>query len=263
MITRHGVLRMAIWALVGASTMWGCRTHESNEVEVEIRSVGLDQNSHSPVVVLQDKARRVALPIWIGPGEAQAIALQLEGINPPRPMTHDLMKTTLEQAGVEFQRVLIADLKESTYYARIFLRSGRKDLEVDSRPSDAIALAVRFHKPIFVSRALLQEDVVIDLRQQAMADGAFTFGGITVQGMSEELANYFDVPAGQGVLIADVTQTAQAAVRRGDVILEVDGVAVADLSELKTKLDTLHAGSHADLSVRRGAEKLHVDLLVE
>lgn len=247
---------------VAALALWSCRSRDSDEVEVEVRSIGLDHAARAPVVVLQDKAKHVALPIWIGPTEAQAIAMQLEGINPPRPMTHDLMKTLLDQTGVEFQRVLIGELKDSTYYARIFLRSGGKDLELDSRPSDAIALAVRFHKPIFVARTLLRHDVAVDLRQ-TMADDSLTFAGITVQDLTDELAEYFEIAPRHGVLVADVARDAHAAVKRGDIILEVDGDGIADLAALQTKLDGLPRGAHSDLSVQRHGAQIHVDVVVE
>ena len=172
-----------------------CRAQENSEVQVEIRTVGVDESSNTPVVVLQDHDGRVALPIWIGPSQAQSIAMQLEGVSPPRPMTHDLIKEILDSAGIEFKKVLIRDLKGSTYYALIFLRSGGRDLQVDSRPSDAIALAVRFHRPIFVSRSLLAENGSIDLQQRPPARTA-KFFGITVQNLTAELASYFDVPAG-------------------------------------------------------------------
>ncbi|HUI27846.1 MAG TPA: bifunctional nuclease domain-containing protein [Candidatus Kryptonia bacterium] len=265
MVTSHCLHRSAqrcVLALL-VVTLFGCRGRESAEVEVEIRSVGVDRDAGAPVLVLQDKAKRVALPIWIGPAEAQAIAMQLEGINPPRPMTHDLMKTALDQAGVEFERVVIGDLKDSTYYARIFLRSGRKDLELDSRPSDAIALAVRFHKPIFVARALLRQDVAIDLRQPGAVDGAFTFAGITVQELTDELAGYFELPPGNGVLVADVARNARAGVQRGDVILEMDGDKIANLTTLQKKIAGLPAGTHVDLAVKRGSAQIHVDLTIE
>jgi bifunctional DNase/RNase len=91
-----------------------------------------------PVVLLQDRNGRKSIPIWIGMAEAQAIALQLQGKASPRPLTHDLLKTILEEVGVELDRVLVTDLKEGTYYARIHLINGRKIMEVDSRPSDAM-----------------------------------------------------------------------------------------------------------------------------
>src|SRR5438876_3919235 len=112
--------------LLGAVTFSACRAREKPEVEVEVRSVGLDSQSNAPVVVLQDHDRKVALPIWIGPMEAQSIAMQMQGINPPRPMTHDLIKTMLDRVGVEFKKVVIQELKDSTYYAQIHLRAGHE-----------------------------------------------------------------------------------------------------------------------------------------
>ena len=165
--------RVWVWVwlpvLIAAATFSACHSKEKTEIEVEVRSVGFDNASHAPVVVLQDHDRKVALPIWIGPAEAQSIAMQMEGVNPPRPLTHDLIKSILDQSGVEFERAVIQDLKESTYYARICLRAGGHDLEIDSRPSDAIALAIRFHKPIFVATGLLHGDSSIDLQHTEAA----------------------------------------------------------------------------------------------
>jgi len=241
----------------------GCRSADTSDVEVEVRSIGVDQVSRAPVILLQDKAKRVALPIWIGPSEAQAIAMQLEGITPPRPLTHDLMKSALEQAGVAFDKVVIENLRDSTYYARIFLHGNGKKVELDSRPSDAIALAVRFHKPIFVSRALLRQDTAIDLRQEAINAGALTLSGVTMQDLTDELAAYFNLPAGSGVLVSNVAGDARIALRRGDVIVEIDGKAIRDLAALQTKLDSLRPGARADLSVQRGGEVVHVDFIGE
>jgi hypothetical protein len=249
---------LVLIALAAGALASGCAAPENAEVEVEIRNVGLDHRSQSPVVLLQDKAHRVALPIWIGPSEAQSIAMQLEGVNPPRPLTHDLMKLALEQSGVEFERVLITELKESTYYARIFLRSGRKDIELDSRPSDAIALAVRFHKPIFVARGLLQSETTIDLREASRSEGTFTFAGVTVQDLSDELAAYFGVTPGEGVLVSDVTPDATVALQRGDVIVAINGTTVASVHSVQTTLGALEAGAGADLSVQRGGERLQI-----
>ncbi|HVN85096.1 MAG TPA: bifunctional nuclease domain-containing protein [Candidatus Binatia bacterium] len=263
MVSRSRIVRQCGLVLIGAVALGGCRAKDNPEVEVEIRSVGVDQASRLPVLVLQDKAKHVALPIWIGPGEAQAIATQLEGVAPPRPMTHDLIKVMLDEAGVEFQRVLIGDLKDSTYYAHIFLRSGRKDIEIDSRPSDAIALAVRFRKPIFIARSLLERDGAIDLRKQAKAAGGFTFAGITVQELTDDLASYFDVPPGHGVLVSDVARDVSAAVKRGDVIVELNGEPIADVASLQAKIEQLGTGAHADLAVRRGRDDVRIDLSIE
>jgi bifunctional DNase/RNase len=244
--------------LLSAATVIGCRAGEKPEVEVEVRSVGFDSQSNTPVVVLQDHDRKVALPIWIGPMEAQSIAMQMQGINPPRPMTHDLIKTMLERAGVEFKKVVIQDLKDSTYYAQIYLRAGHEDLQIDSRPSDAIALAVRFHSPIFVARALLKGDSTIDLRREAMAATTVTLSGITVQNLTDELAEYFSLPKGTGVLVADIEGDAPEGLKRGDVILEIDGERVSGVGDFETKMHAMRSGSAAQLSVQRGSKRIPV-----
>jgi bifunctional DNase/RNase len=248
------------WALVflGALALAACRTPEKSEIEMEVRSVGLDEASNSPVVILQDHDRKVALSIWIGPAEAQAIAMQMQGINPPRPMTHDLVKEILDGAGIDFRKVLIQDLKDSTYYARIFLHAGRHDLQVDSRPSDAIALAVRFHRPIFVASALLKGDNAINLQRQLETTSTMRFSGITAQNLTDELAEYFSVPPGSGVLVADVASDAPKGLQRGDVILQIDGAAVTGIGDLAARLQALK-GTPAHLSVQRGSKRIAVD----
>ena len=255
--------RLRIWTLVAVSTAAcaSCRSTDKTEVEVEVRSVGFDNATHAPVVLLQDHDRKVALPIWIGPTEAQAIAMQMQGVNPPRPMTHDLIKTILDQTGVEFQKVVIQALKDSTYYASICLHTSRQDLQIDSRPSDAIALAVRFHRPIFVATALLKGDTTIDLQHAAPGAGTVTLSGVTVQDLTDELAEYFRVPRGTGVLVAAVERSAPPGLERGDVILEVDGAAVSGVRDFASKMHALTRGSAAQLSVQRGAARVPVAFL--
>jgi bifunctional DNase/RNase len=251
--------RFQLWALCvfGTVALAACRTQDKSEIEVEVRSVGFDNASNAPVVVLQDHDRKVALPIWIGPAEAQAIAMQMQGISPPRPMTHDLIKEILDGTGVEFRKVLIKDLKDSTYYARIFLHAGRQDLQVDSRPSDAIALAVRFHRPIFVASALLKGDAAIDLQHQLPTASMIKLSGVTVQNLTDELAEYFSVPPGRGVVVADVASDAPRGLQRGDVILEIDGTAVTGVGDLATRMQALK-GAPAHLSVQRGSKRIPV-----
>ncbi len=260
MIRLWTTLRVCLWAVVlaSAASLCSCRAKENAEVEVEVRSVGFDNASQAPVVILQDHDRKLALPIWIGPAEAQAIAMQMQGISPPRPMTHDLIKTMLDQAGVGVQKVVIRELKESTYFARIYLHTGRQDLEVDSRPSDAIALAVRFHSPIFVATALMKGATAIDLQHAAPGASAAKLAGVTVQNLTDDLAEYFSLPPGSGVLVADVDAAAPAGLRRGDVILEVDGAAVTGVGDLQTKLGAMKSGQAVRLSVQRGGERVDV-----
>ncbi len=239
--------------LLAALAACGSRP-KKNEVEVEVLRVAVDETSRAPVVVLQDKAHNVALPIWVGLAEAQAIAMQLEGVQSPRPLTHDLMKNVLDRVGVEFKRVLIHDLQGGTYLARIELRSNGDDVAIDSRPSDGIALAVRFNKPIFVAAALLQQDQVIDLRA-SHGEGTVTLRGITVQVLTQDLADYFDLPAGRGVLVAEVTNRSSA-LHRGDVILEIDGSPVRGLADFRSKMEGV--GARVDLEVQRGSDRVQV-----
>jgi len=245
--------RLPRWLLLlGVGLAAGCSRSASSDVEVEVSRVALDPASRSPVVLLEDKAHTVALPIWIGPAEAQSIATRLEGLDPPRPLTHDLMKTVMDRVGVALQRVVIRELRDNTYYASIVLLWDGEEVEIDSRPSDAIALAVRFGQPILVNRALLEGQAAVDLR--GVSATPLHIGGVTVQGLSSELADYFDLPARQGVVVSDVE--AGTPLRRGDVILEVDGSPIHDPAELRAKL---RAGSgRADLSVQRDGSRIHV-----
>src|SRR4030042_50828 len=123
----------------------------SEEVIVSMRILGLifDPNLNTTVVVLLDPEQERVLPIWIGPMEGNAIAIGMEKVDTPRPMTHDLIKNFLEQFQVEVNKVVVTDLKDDTFYASIFLNVDGKQLALDARPSDAIALAVRVEAPIY------------------------------------------------------------------------------------------------------------------
>ena len=117
---------------------------------MEIRGLMLDPASKTPIVLLHDTTDNRFLPIWIGVFEANAIALRIEGVEPPRPMTHDLLFTILGTLGGEVRKITISDLKENTFYAVISLQGPNGSHSIDSRPSDAIALALRANAPIFV-----------------------------------------------------------------------------------------------------------------
>lgn len=124
-------------------------------VEMVVESVRVHMLSSQHVVILKELDRDRFLPIWIGPWEANAIAMKLQGVSPERPLTHDVFATTLAELGVEVRRVVIADLAEETFHARMYLRSGGREIEVDARPSDALALAVRTGVRIFAAPAVL------------------------------------------------------------------------------------------------------------
>ena len=125
-------------------------------MEVKVMGIVVDPKASNPVVILVDLSGKRALPIWIGVFEAEAISKGLEGVVTLRPMTHDLMKQVLDTFQVSVNRVVIHDLKGNTFYANLYLNVDGKELIVDSRPSDAIALAVRVKAPIFVSESVIE-----------------------------------------------------------------------------------------------------------
>jgi len=129
----------------------------STMIEMTVSELIVDTQSNTPIVVLREKGGSRILPIWIGIMEATAIAMELEDVRFPRPMTHDLMKNLLEHLNVVVDRVEVCDLRENTYYALIHLRSGDKKSAVDARPSDAIALAIRTRSPIYVADKVLRK----------------------------------------------------------------------------------------------------------
>src|SRR5688572_32739245 len=122
-----------------------------------IKGLMLDPVSNSPIVVLKDGEEKVFLPIWVGIFEANAIALQLENIATPRPMTHDLLKNVINHIDAIVTKIVINDLRDSTFYALIHVTIGGRKLGIDARPSDAIALALRTEAPIFVEQAVLEQ----------------------------------------------------------------------------------------------------------
>ena len=127
------------------------------EIEFKIKGLMMDPLTNSPIVVLQDLTSDTLLPIWVGIFEANAIALQIEKVDTPRPMTHDLMKGLLNHLDAKVTKIVVTELKDNTFYALIFLNVGEKTITVDSRPSDAIALALRTESPIYVTEEVISK----------------------------------------------------------------------------------------------------------
>ncbi|HVP89786.1 MAG TPA: bifunctional nuclease family protein [Terriglobales bacterium] len=125
------------------------------EIEMKVKGLVVDPISKMPIVVLEDPQNEKILPIWIGVFEANAIALTIENVPTPRPMTHDLLKNFLEKLGIAIEKIVVNDVRNNTFYALIHCRQDDRVLIIDSRPSDAIALALRVSSPIFV-----EDDVV-------------------------------------------------------------------------------------------------------
>lgn len=125
-------------------------------IEVRVAHLGLDKTSNTPVVILQEQNGDRVLPIWIGPAEASAIAMELAGMKFARPLTHDLLKQVIVGLGADLRKVIITQVKDNTYYAELQIYRGDAIVNIDARPSDSIAVALRLKAPIFTSEDLLE-----------------------------------------------------------------------------------------------------------
>jgi bifunctional DNase/RNase len=144
-------------------------------IRVTVDSIRVSLLTQHRVVVLRETESRRYLPIWIGPFEADAIALALQGHEPQRPMTHDLLKSVFGELGAAITYILVNDIHDSTFYARIVVEQGSRTIEIDARPSDAIALAVRSDVPIYVEQHVLDRaGVPLDDEENAVADEPIT-----------------------------------------------------------------------------------------
>jgi bifunctional DNase/RNase len=134
--------------------------------EMVIKGLMVDPVTNMPIVILRDKEGERVLPIWVGIFEANAIALQIENIATPRPMTHDLLRNVIRDLNGSVEKIVVSDLKETTFYALIYLRVGTEVIAVDARPSDALALALRTQAPIFVEDHVIDNAKTVDLSQE-------------------------------------------------------------------------------------------------
>ena len=133
------------------------------QIEMTIKGLMVDPITNMPIIILRDKEGQKVLPIWVGIFEANAIALQIENVATPRPMTHDLLRNVIHDLKASVQKIVVCDLQENTFYALIYLTVGGEVMAVDARPSDAIALALRARAPIFVEEKVIDHAKTSDL----------------------------------------------------------------------------------------------------
>jgi bifunctional DNase/RNase len=136
------------------------------QIEMTIKGLMVDPITNSPIVILRDREGQRVLPIWVGIFEANAIALQIENISTPRPMTHDLLRNVIQDLKASVQKIVVCDLQENTFYALIYLLLGGDTVAIDARPSDAIALALRTRAPIFVEDTVLDNAKTVDFTSE-------------------------------------------------------------------------------------------------
>jgi len=205
-------------------------------VEMKVKTVALDPKSQTPVVVLEGVGTKEFLPIWIDVPEARAISMEIEQVKPPRPLTHDLMRNMLNRLGAKVNRVTITDLLNSTYIATVSLAAKGQEAEIDSRPSDAIALALRMKAPIFVSLQVIEKSrppepaVQTDHTQRRL--------GVQAQELTPELAKLMEAAA-RGVIITDLISggaAMKADIQRGDIITRINDQPIQNIAGLESFL---------------------------
>jgi len=225
----------------------GALAPPSGEVRVEVTDVGYDKASASHYVQLEDRASRRSLQIVIGDDEAQAITLELRGLQSPRPLTTELLREVIARTGNEVDRVDVTEVRDDVYYAKVFLDGGR--YAIDSRPSDAIALAMGASAPIYVSTDLMQAENAAPIA--GVAPVTATNFGVTVEQLTPDLASYFGLATTSGVVVADLDHAASVAgLQRGDILLEAGGHAIAKPDDFARATHVV--GAPIGFTVRRG-----------
>ena len=256
---RHGASIAAVALAAMLTSLPACSRHGDDEgisagqVRVEVANVGLDNDSGAHYVVLEDSAHRRSLQILIGDEEARTIMLEMHGIKPDRPLTHDLLRGLIEQTGHRVDRVVITSVHNQIYYADIYLdRAGGR---MDSRPSDAIALAMGMGAPIFVNSGLFQTVAVPhDVRAGKDLPATIKAEDIVVQELSPAIARQFAVPPQSGVLVADVSgPAARAGLMCGDIVTAVDKHPVRTTSDFVMALVGFR-DPYVSFSVMRGQQ---------
>jgi len=208
---------------------------EKDLLQVKVHKLIVDPASMQPVVFLADSREERAMPIWIGPCEANALNMEIQGATSPRPLTHDLMVRMMQKVNARVQRVIITHSKEGTYYATLVMDRGGSLEEIDARPSDSIVIALKFKAPIFVAKNLFRE-MAVSLEEQKGIEERY---GLTIQELTPLLAQSFSYKSTRGVLVSDVREGGLAAkdgLRRGDIFVEVGGIPIEDVMSFKGSL---------------------------
>jgi len=204
-------------------------------LQLKVHQVVVDPTSMQPVVFLADLSQERAMPIWIGPCEADAINGEMQGIKHPRPLTHDLLVRVIQKTNGKIQRVVITHRKENIYYATIVMQSGSSVVEIDARPSDSIVVALKSGAPLFVSKTLFSE-AAVPLREKQAIEERY---GLTIQDLTPMLAQSFSFNSTLGVLVADVRQGSRAekdGLIRGDIFVELGEQTVKNEAGFKEAL---------------------------
>ncbi|HEX2226932.1 MAG TPA: bifunctional nuclease domain-containing protein [Candidatus Binatia bacterium] len=234
---------------------------DSDTVEAKIKTLMLDPNTKSPVVILESITDKRLLPIWIDIAEARAIALEIEHVKTPRPLTHDLLRNILNRLGATLQRAVITELRNSTYYALLHLRLKGQDLQIDARPSDAMALALKMNAPVFVSAQVFATSKAAPAPNR-VGEAQLKLG-VQAQDLTPELAAVFEAGVNSGVVIATVEEGSPAAlagIQRGDIITKANDNAIKSTSDLEELIRSTKPPAKIKLEVMKKGKPVTVQL---
>ncbi|HSX82182.1 MAG TPA: bifunctional nuclease domain-containing protein [Candidatus Saccharimonadia bacterium] len=237
---------------------------DEDVLEVKIKGVTIDPQGNTPVVILEEQQGHRAFPMWIGLSEARAIMFEMEGVPTPRPLTHVLLHNILVDLNVKIGRVIITDMQEDTFYATILLRQGNKTLTIDARPSDAIALALHVHAPVFATKKLLDAVRTVTWQEPPASASVGKALGMHIQNLDATLASFFHLAKAGGVLVSSVeagSQAEQHGMRRGDVITSIDGKSIKDIQDFLATYKEKKVGQEMLCQVTRDRNPLMIRLL--
>lgn len=236
---------------------------KENLVKVDVKAVTQDPLSGSPMVLLEDKAGERLLPIWIGAYEARSILMELERIPQKRPMTHDLLNNVIHDLKAKVKSVVITELKDNTFYASIILEKGGIDLTVDSRPSDAIALAMRANAPIFLESGIFSTAQTIDISFPHALERVKGKYGFSFQDLTPSLSEYFKIKDVQGVLISEIRDGGlahKAGLKEGDIVFKVNEESITDSNNFSKTLEKIKGEELIQIQIVRSGEPMSVNL---
>ena len=261
-VKRHLKIGLAGFLLVTLVFVSLSKEKPSAFIEVEVKGVRLDTMGHNPVVILADKDGKKALPIWIGLLEANAIDKELKNVSSTRPMTHDLLHSILGQVHATVKEVKVVELKDHTYYAKLFLMLNKELIEVDARPSDAIVIALKSKAPIYVSAKIMGDQGITLATKESFGERY----GIRIQELTVSLASYFNFKGQQGVLVSEVlpgSASESSEIKAGDIITKVDLKEVGSVQEFEEAFDALQPSSTVQILLFRDDRFREVELLLK
>ncbi|MCZ6701371.1 MAG: DUF151 domain-containing protein [bacterium] len=225
-------------------------------VPVKIKGIAVDPRNSKPIAVLETTEETARLlPIWIGPFEANAITMQMEEVPTVRPLTHDLIKNILKGLDAKVERVIITKLEKNIFYAVIRLEVDGREITVDSRPSDAMAVALRVNAPIYATEQVLKDAKTIETLEGQEPNLAQNALGITVQELTPAIAEHFSLGEKVGVLVSHVqsnSRAASAGIRRGDIITAIGDHSTDSIQAFQEAIEAASGQTQVDLRLHRG-----------